>query len=542
MKIIIVLGVIQLILVLLGLFIKNKSSFIIRLIDCSGIGVVTWFIIKNRDIFFDIGYKKALVWLCLVVYCIITLFLMLIIVKAKNKFGNYFIITLGFFKNLIQNTTICKDPDRIYIGNIIPYNRKTMPYSGYLLNIPHKFQAGGMIISGATGTGKTYTIKNFVKQDIDKGNGVIYFDFKGDSEVRDELIDYAESHGYDVYCFNRQDKEFFFDPLSNLTSEGRVEALLSLRKWDISGKDDHYRQNLKLVAQKYIHLFDQYIQDDEELSQIRPEELMYTRIFYNFVTKNKPDLTNIDIKQAYNTLKTQLELLLTGPMKNSLQNNNLQAFSFEDKSIYNDYKWLMIVSIPSENKELANSIMNLYIKNMIHVGTHEPFGNWIKFYVDEFGTVSDPMSVKDLLEKGRSMKICTLISMQDINQIVINANEAYLDSLLGCARNYLIFSGTTADAARKISGVQIKDIDKILQSLRGPGDDNNPFRPTAAFITKNSLLSRESSEVYKIFPGKNIMINEVLGTDGEFEETPAGKISGRAKDKLFVDMMNNDFF
>lgn len=499
-------------------------------------------IINQEILFSKLSLNKVIIVLIDIAICLIYFLINRSVLKAKLKFGNYFIISVSFIKNLIKNK-MRRVKGSIRIGHIVPFSNNDVGKCGKLLEIPARIFTRGCMITGATGSGKTFTLKEIAKQNFEDGIPVVYFDFKGDVNLRQELIQDSQKYGYDVFC-DSEGYHYFFDPLAGLDSNGRVEALLNTRKWDISGSDSHYRQNAKLLIQRYVTQFDKFLQKKIDEEMIDMNYYPYTKNLYNFVDTHKPDLSNIDIRNAYNTFKSALELILTSEMKKTLMNPELPIFNFEDRDNYKNYKYLLIISIPSQNKELGTSMASFYLNNILAVATKlGGFSNFVKLYFEEFGSCQEPMVVKDLMEKGRSMNIHTLISMQDIFQIVTYSSEAFLDDLLGTIATCICFSGTTKKAAEKLSGIQIKDIDKILLSLRAPNQDYGD-RPTALFITKNSLLHRgKSSEVYKIFPGSKIKASEVFGEFEGDDNSNNNSSNGpridikKTKDNIFADMM-----
>ena len=137
-------------------------------------------------------------------------------------------------------------------------------------------------------------------------------------------------------------------------------------------------------------------------------------------------------------------------------------------------------------------------KDIIDTGTNNSFYPTMDLYVDETGSLENAFLIKDILEKGRSCGIAVTFGLQDINQIEINTNAAYLNSLLGTINNFLIFAGATKDTAQKMAGVQIAEIDKILMSLKKPYRGE---KPTAMYISKYPTVEKDKPiDVFKVYP------------------------------------------
>lgn len=429
-----------------------------------------------------------------------------LISKSEIKFGNYQILSFWLiFNKLFKNTSLT---GKKKMGIVIPYNKATIKYGGRMITYPEINSRGGTMVTGASGSGKSVQAIELIKQDMDAGKNVVFFDFKGEAGTPNLLISFAKERGYEIFSLD-DEYAFSFDPLYDMSPTGRVEAILNTRKWSMDGADAHFRSNTQLLIQKYITAFDKIFS--------KSDSTLYTSNFYKFVMKNKPDLSNRAIADAYKTLQTLLEIILTSKLGPSLTGEHSRKFSFSEAEKFNE-KYIMIISIPSDSKEFANSISSFYFRNIMATGTKNAYNPALALYIDEFGTLENPFVIKDILEKGRSCGIMTTIIMQDIFQIVINTNEAYLNSLLGTVNNFLIFAGATRDAAFKMAGVQIKEVEGILQTLMKPLNGS----PTACIISKIPILDKtKASEVFKYVPyvaGKKVKINSIL-SHGETEKS-----------------------
>ena len=438
------------------------------------------------------------------------------IVKSKIEFGNYQILSFSYFYNVLIKNPQLKSKKKM--GTVIPYNKATIRYGGRLIDYPELNSRGGTMVTGASGSGKSVQALELIKQDMDKERNIIFFDFKGEKETSDTLKKFARERNYEIYSLDDEDA-YSFDPLYDMSPTGRVEAILNTRKWSMDGADAHFRTNTQLLIQKYIQAFDKVF--------MKSNSQLYTVNFYKFVMANKPNMNNRALADAYKTLITLLEVVLTSKLGPSLSGNHKRKFSFSEAEKFNE-KYIMIISIPSDSKEFANSISSFYFRNLMATGTNSSFSPAIALYIDEFGTLENPFVIKDILEKGRSCGIMATIIMQDIFQIVINTNEAYLNSLLGTVNNFLIFAGATKEAAIKMTGVQIKEVEGILQTLMKPIDGNAPI---ACFISKIPVLDKKkASEVFKYIPyvnGSKAKIGSILskGLTEDFEDSSSDSMN-----------------
>lgn len=397
-------------------------------------------------------------------------------INYKKPFASISILS----NTLKNNNDLRSSSDKRYLGKILPYSKYQIKHNMRLIGQDDAITRGHTIITGSTGSGKTYAMKSYVEQDVKNGHSVCYFCFKGDYETVEDLRDIANKYNVRFYEMSAFDINFNYDPLKNLNKAGKVEALMNMRKWSIDGSDAHYRTSLQVLLQKLVNEFD----------EIYDGKSNYLVSFYNFVLKYKYPSSSYD---AYTTLIKLIEIILTSNIKSSFYNEHNTDFSFDLNEQY-----LVVFSFISSNKELGNSIASFVFKDIIDTGTNNSFYPTMDLYVDETGSLENAFLIKDILEKGRSCGIAVTFGLQDINQIEINTNAAYLRSLLGTINNFLIFNGATKETAQKMADVQIAEIDKILMSLKKPYRGE---KPTAMYISKYPTVEKDKPiDVFKVYP------------------------------------------
>lgn len=405
------------------------------------------------------------------------------------------------------------------LGKVQAYYKKQLRYNGDTVFQDTKSLQGGTIITGSSGSGKTVSVIEMIAQDLAAKKNVCFINFKGDKETEDTLAQLVETlqTNHIIYRLNYENVDFSYDPLINLDNTGRTEAILNMRAWAMDASDAHYKTGVKLLLQK-------------TLNEYEHEGGNFLFGYYEWLKKYSPEKSDIE---AYNTVMKLLELTVESRV-GELFKKDLNSFSFAQ-----DKPYLILVSFTSATKELGTSITSLMLKDLMEVGTKSPYSPNLMLYIDEFGSCESPLIVKDILEKGRSCGICTTISMQDLNQLIINTSEPFLDSVLGTVNSYIAFSGCTRDTAQKISGTQIHDIDNLLMSLRKP-DDGKP--PTAIFISKYPVFRHEGTEVYRFVPIKQKLSPESAPnaqkkvptiTSSEKEEVPLKEQINSPEEQMF---------
>lgn len=397
------------------------------------------------------------------------------------------------FSNKIYSLTFPrpKKSGRI-LGNVQPYYKKQLRYNNALIVQNETALAGGTIITGSSGSGKTISIIEMIRQDLASNKSVCFFNFKGDKETEEQIENMIDAH--QLYKLNYDSVNFSYDPLKNLDNAGRTEAILNMRAWAMDSSDAHYKTGVQLLLQKTLNDFE-YSTGNFLLE------------YYKWLKNYNPEKTDFD---SYATVIKLLELTIESQVK-EMFGSTLPKFSFTS-----DKPFCLLVSFTSATKALATSVTSLMLKDLMEVGTKTPYTPSLHLYIDEFGSCESPLIVKDILEKGRSCGICTTISMQDLNQLIINTNAPFLDSVLGTVNSYIVFAGSTRDTAQKISGTQIHDIDNLLMSLRKPTPGKPP---TAIFISKYPIFRAGGTEVYRFVPLKQKRSSKMTSNDQSHEDT-----------------------
>lgn len=416
-----------------------------------------------------------------------------------------FLALLGFFKykyHVDEDTADFDFTDRIFsismifnklhkpknlvIGTILPTNRHEIKYNFKKIELDNVILSGGTLITGSSGSGKTTTIKTIMKQRIKEKRPVVFFDYKGEEEILDDIKSYCQEYATPYYEFSSRECNFTYDPFKYLNETGKVEALMNTRRWSSDGADEHYKTSMQLAIQNLVRAYDSYRQENDDNRN-------YIVGLYDFAQSYHPQTNERD---GFNNLKKSLEILLTSKATEMFQDN--PSFNFEDDGIY-----VICFSFVSANKNLANTISSFVYTDIMDRGTRNHYKDNLLLCIDEFGTLESSTIIKDLLEKGRSGGCQTVFSILDINQISMTSGEHFTRAILGTINNYLIHAGATQQTAELLAGVQKYDKGYDIMSLRKPYKGK---KPTALMISKYPIITkRNNQEVYRVIPYSKIL-------------------------------------
>lgn len=392
-------------------------------------------------------------------------------------------------------------PKDLVIGTILPVNHNEIKYNMKKIELDNVILSGGTLITGSSGSGKTTTIKTIIKQRILDRRPVVFFDYKGEEDILDDIKQYCQEIGTPYYEFSSRSCTFTYDPFKYLNETGKVEALMNTRRWSADGADEHYKTSMQLVIQNLVRTYDSYREENNDTRN-------YIVGLYEYAQSYHPQSNERD---GFNNLLKSLEILLTSKAIELFQDN--PSFSFEDDRVY-----VACFSFVSANKKLANTISSFVYTDIMDRGTRKHYKDNLLLCIDEFGTLESSTIIKDLLEKGRSGGCQTVFSILDINQISMTSGEHFTRSILGTINNYIIHAGATQQTAELLAGVQKYDKGYDIMSLRKPYKGK---KPTALLISKFPILSKKNNQdVYRIIPYSRILSIKPRQDDIFVQATP----------------------
>lgn len=377
--------------------------------------------------------------------------------------------------------------DKIIVGQIVPVNYYDIPNNMKAIPLSDTVLSGSMLLTGSTGSGKSSTLKSLMIQAAKKHKMVFFFDYKGETDILDDLESVAHQLNIPYYEFSTRRCDFTYDPLVNLNETGKVEALMNTRRWAADGADEHYKSQAQLLFQDIISAYEDYregIQEEKKENYILGLYRFARGVYRASATE----------KDGYQTLVRQLEILITSRAKELFDaHSNKPVFSFED-----DKPKIVAFSFISSNKALANYLSSFIYQDLMDRGTRRTYSPKALLAIDEFGTLENSTIIKDLLEKGRSGGIQTVFSVLDINQIVMTSGQAFVQSILGTINTFIIHAGATSNTAELMGSVYRYDAEFDIMSLEKPQNDKPP---TCLFISKYKILNKKGAqEAHKMIP------------------------------------------
>ena len=366
-------------------------------------------------------------------------------------------------------------------------------------------RCGHTAATGQTGAGKTYTMLQLMRNDIEAGNPVFAIDFKKGTEYPYYLAKWAKEHGRQFSHFTAGkpgtynnpfcDNQASYDPLATGTATSKADMMLNLRQWD--GASEVYKKRTKDILESIFYLLEnvdrektkQYINWHEGgLSQF--VSALQLKNLYALIEQFKIEVTDKEhsgIKVSGGDKRRLSALLGLYEELNSLQGKGLleQINGLVSNcrtlimSSYGD--WLakgetpyhinlfefatseeapvVLFSFnPQEESDFAKYMGSIILSDLSRTSAYKNAqGNkdLVGVYLDEF-QILDPATVADLLEKARSSKMYILLSLQSLEQIVKSSSAngtAVRDSIVDTIQNFIIHKGSGQNTAEELAKI-----------------------------------------------------------------------------------------
>lgn len=357
------------------------------------------------------------------------------------------------------------------------------------------------LITGASGSGKSVTMRNLIYNDLCSGVPVFVVDFKRDLELAEKLASWCEDLGLSFKHFiNTPRNEYrvksnpagpsYYDPLAGLSPDAKADMLLNMRKWDTAA--DVYRNNMQSVLTQLFGVLEEVrpFYGSKELEKYHLNDLGDLKAFETII-KAEDSLTDLltvlprtslkysdfenlarqvasrsknDQQHAYNVLRTQLANITASDYGRWLavdkRHEGLDLYELSNTP------GAVLFSINAdEAKAFAEAFGAVILQQMTNLSGYRQSqrvaDKWLSIYVDEFA-VLNPVTVKGLLERGRSSKVCVTLAIQSFQQVVTaaeQAGEALLQGYIDTVGNFVIHAGinfTTAEYMSNIFGKEWK--------------------------------------------------------------------------------------
>lgn len=405
----------------------------------------------------------------------------------------------------------------------------------------------GTFVQGTTGSGKTITLLQMMKNTIMSGYPLIVIDFKKGQNIAYHLSKWARQNNREFYHFvNGTSKgalakyQASYDPLA--TKEGQTDLVLGMRTWDAAS--EVYKNRQISLLQTIFFLLNNLDETDVPnfpwkeggISQF-VEALQVSNLFdlisayARKIDPQNPDrameLKLKSLKEVYNDLTSPKSLLkeqldgLSVTMKNltmSSYSNSLYKGSHGEHHIdlskicMDEAGPVVLFQFsPNAEPEFAKYMGSIIVSDIKRAfGYKELLDNKLPcgIFMDEFQTVDIDL-IADIVAKVRSASGFPVLSAQSILQLAANtdSNAGYkIDAFVSVINNFLVHNGSTDDEAERFSKILGKT-NKITYKVTEDGNGG-------LFKHSKQLVNKSESLEYRVMPNKFQKLSAPTSSNG----------------------------
>ena len=407
---------------------------------------------------------------------------------------------------------------------------------------------GGVLSVGASGSGKSVTMLNSIKNAIIDGRPVIVMDNKRSFDFPYFLAKWAKENNREFYHFvSGRPEEYFnkfnskqasYDPLKSGNATSNKEMILGLREWDAASAV--YKGETDNILTSVFNLLEETKNDDRihginwndnsiqqfvdalNIQTINSMLLSFKSSLQMYDTKEKSldDRKLQSLEDFYERLKDvregkrvreQLEGIIS-QMRTILLSGYGYWLSkdYTDKEIvFNDIFErkdgpVVLFSFSAEKegdsaKFMANLVLTDLRRSLQNKQEKGLTNNYAEVYIDEFQSLISE-SVSSTLAKSRSTGTSLYLSCQSLEQIISSSTgdgEAVLKELLDNAGNFVVHSGSSYSSAERFSNILGKERRIVYKKT---GKRNAKLFTFQWSNSREEMVSENLEQVWRLEP------------------------------------------
>ncbi len=336
-----------------------------------------------------------------------------------------------------------------------------------ILQIPGKYRSTHMYIVGASGSGKTSLLKNFLVQDVESGIGFCVIDPHGD--LVNDLIPHLKKRKDQTLILDLSDTDHMlaYNPLERrdgvMVAEQVAKLVLAFKRiWEDSWgarMEDILRHTLTLLCEQGYTLaeFDKVLIDaDFRMLLIERSDIEQTKeYFLGRYNAWNPKERSMFIESSLNKVSAFMSDRRIGARLSQPKS------SFNIKEIMDSNSILLINLAKGRlagNADLFGALLmaDIEMSFLTRTGERRQFA----LYVDEFQNIATE-SFDTVLAEARKFGLCLTMAHQSLKQL----DDKLISLILGNAQTQIYFRVSRQDAERLS-----KESENMLENLQARDD------------------------------------------------------------------------
>ncbi|MBC9705331.1 MAG: TraM recognition domain-containing protein, partial [Enterococcus sp.] len=341
-------------------------------------------------------------------------------------------------------------------------------------------------VAGASGSGKTTTLLTGARDSIRRGEGFVFVDMKGSTDVPEILAAYAKRYGRRFYHWTSHDPRTayngpadcpaYYDPLGRGNATRRANLLLEGRDWS----EDHYRIIIQDYLQKAFEIAEGVPPGEEVdaladiMTLLDPMALKkrtlplvgdpyYDEIIteINYMTDKKIDK---GVESTLDGMRRQL-----GILRDSIQGRWLRKDpeGTHDISIFDAAQRgdVVVFTLDSANYSANSALIgNLIIQDLMTVSSElraDPAPDPLNIIIDEFSAIGSD-NIINLIARCRDSRMPVTLSTQSLGDLKAVSNE-FMEQLTGIVSSFIVHRPNRYDDAEVYAGLVGKEKKQVFR-------------------------------------------------------------------------------
>ena len=333
-------------------------------------------------------------------------------------------------------------------------------------------EAKHVFVCGTTGSGKTVTLSNFIKNAVDNDLPALIVDGKGDMGAGSllDIVQRLNQGKKKVYVINLSDPAHSdkYNPFFGASTSMATDMLINMTDWS----EEHYKKNAE-----------RYIQRILQLLELLGTSLSFRKIVKCMKSEKFTDLSKHLMEKGLISKEEHLDNLDLLKSSGRVAQSSVARFSTiaenEAGKIFSDEG----INIAQALKE--NAIILFLLNPLTHPELSPAFGRLILidskiaigelfrariprsfFILDEISSYATT-ALTDLVNKSRSANVTCVLATQSLSDLDFAVNDAYKEQIIENCNNYIVLrqnSSVNAEHWASILGTrQAMDVTYQLQ-------------------------------------------------------------------------------
>lgn len=343
--------------------------------------------------------------------------------------------------------------------------------------------AAHTLIFGASGSGKTTTVMNMMRDMIKRGHGVVVIDLKGGIDIPARAKELADREGktFRHWTMHPKNEQYngpsemgpaFYDPISRGEPTRRKDLLMAIHEWN----EPYYKALAEEYLQKAFEIQiatpDKTVSTIEDIASLfelteltnranRLANMPQHRSMIEEINRMNDEKQTAQEKSAIFTLKSIIRSLILSTAGHWLKKDPTGKNNINLKDVAHNSEVVVFSLDSSTYSEVAGVLGNLIIQDLKTVTSElriNPAPFPIHIIIDEFAELKSNNAIQ-LVNKARDARMPVILATQTLGDLRA-ISDSFADQLLGVVNAFIIHRANTLEDSKDFAGLTGLEIKK----------------------------------------------------------------------------------